>query len=791
MSLSESQQSCHNWLNQLAQHDSFISRHDQTLQIEEYLSELAENLQRLDKDIGSRFLRLMEETRSEFTKHANTIEEAKSHLQTIFDQMAKSPRNPPTLKRVSHALGQQVNLLSRRMRPRMLRALEKLSPKYRIIEKPANELSNFRLQASKPLPEYLWLLSTSRKGKTVEPGSSLFELEFTPQADKLCRLPFISPLRFALFRWKCKRHYAFYHLPFKAIVLDCLITRSELNPAHLIQRHQATHDELLNMLTDAWRSIRYNLETAATELEDISLSLISGHTEDIGDRPEELQTITFDALNKCLETFDDITVTYASFLDAVIAEISHDHQNAVSAAASGIRDSSNIRTRLRWALRSSKKNWKKRIDQTLGSSRQSFQKLKQLPANIIDHTIWMFTLINYFKRQQPVEESLLQLTDLPTEAELLEQSKVLPPIYRRLFQNEPLTNREFLVGMEAEMNLLTETYMRWRSGRASSVAIVGPEGSGKTSMLNCFQNELEEDVKVSRTELLYRMRTSADVLSLLENVLAIEEPSYNAIELISKIQRLDRQIVILEHGHQLLLRTVGSREAFETFFYIVMNTRTNLFWLLSFRLHPWKRMGYMHQIERFFTHVIKSEFHNAHELKTALLFRQRATGQEPLFSEYGVSTYRLRKLLLQYRVQDAPVQQALSELYFNNLFELSGGNMETALYYWLRSLELHEQGHISVSPCKKVDSGFIKKLDTMNMFSLAEVLAHGGLTTKEHGDIFNVDQLRSRLILDYLRQIRLLKGQNKDKHGQPQFYSINPLFYQPIYTALSASHIIY
>jgi hypothetical protein len=202
-------------------------------------------------------------------------------------------------------------------------------------------------------------------------------------------------------------------------------------------------------------------------------------------------------------------------------------------------------------------------------------------------------------------------------------------------------------------------------------------------------------------------------------------------------------------------------------------------------------MGYMHQIERYFTHVIKSEFHSVLELKTALLFRQRATGQDPLFSEVGVNSYRLRKLLLQYNVQDAPVQQALIELYFDNLFELSSGNMETALYYWLRSLQLNEQGDISVNPCSKVDSGFIKKLDATNMLTLGEVLAHGSLTAKEHGEIFNVDQLRSRLTLDYLRQIRLLKGHNKNKYGQPQYYTVNPLFYQPAFVALSSMHIIY
>ena len=84
-----------------------------------------------------------------------------------------------------------------------------------------------------------------------------------------------------------------------------------------------------------------------------------------------------------------------------------------------------------------------------------------------------------------------------------------------------------------------------------------------------------------------------------------------------------------------------------------------------------------------------------------------------------------------------------------------------------------------------------KKLDTLNLLSLAEVLAHGELTPKEHGQIFNLDEFRSRMILDYLRQIRLLQGHNKDKHGQPQFYSVNALFYEQVYSVLDAMHIVY
>jgi hypothetical protein len=90
-----------------------------------------------------------------------------------------------------------------------------------------------------------------------------------------------------------------------------------------------------------------------------------------------------------------------------------------------------------------------------------------------------------------------------------------------------------------------------------------------------------------------------------------------------------------------------------------------------------------------------------------------------------------------------------------------------------------------------LDTDFIKKLDSIYLFSLAEILCHGGLTPAEHSELFNVDTLRGRIVLEYLRQIRLLHGHGEDRHDQPVSYTINPLFYQPISTVLVAMHILY
>lgn len=786
-----SQQTCLEWLGQSGERDSFLGRRDQSPEIGDVLAESAENLRRIERDISSHLNRLLEEVQADFTHCVKIINESRDVIKDLFLRLHESPRNVIVNKLATRDLDAQMSQLSRRVRLRMLRTLDRLAPKYKILEKPLDQIADFRRNAIRPVPEVIWLLHHRKQPVEELSGKSIFELAFLPRLEQLCRVPFLSPLRFTWLRWQCLFNYSFKHIPFKALTLDCLVARSELDPQRLLKRHEFTHEELQKRLLDAWRGIRYNIETAETELEDLRDQLRNEDSSSVTGKIVELESLVNSSLDQCLETFDDVYVTYASFISAVLADINQDHVNALAIARRTVDEYTSFRARMRWRKRAISKFIQRQGAGFAGYARQKVGELEFSPRE------WILTISSsvifqfLFRRHSQADESLLQLTDLPTRKELQERAKDLPPIYRRLFQNEPLNNREFLVGMDEEFGLLQETLLRWRSGKSSSVAVVGPEGSGKTSLFNCLENDLPESDKVSRAELQYRMRTAGDVMRMLEDLLGIAEDSESVAELVKKIQGLERQIVIIEAGHQLFLRAVGAQQALDTFIYIMMSTRSQIFWLVAFRLYPWVRMSYIHQIERYFTHVINSEVHNQRELESALMARQRATGQEPVFSADGVVAYRIRKMLTRQRVEDPPVQQALASLYFENLFIQSGGNMSTALFYWLSSLQRNAEGSVTVMPCSRLDTAFIKRLDTPYLFSLAEILCHGGLTPAEHSEIFNVDLLRSRIILEYLQQIRLLHGHGEDRNNQSVSYTVNPLFYQPVSTVLNAMHILY
>jgi len=134
-------------------------------------------------------------------------------------------------------------------------------------------------------------------------------------------------------------------------------------------------------------------------------------------------------------------------------------------------------------------------------------------------------------------------------------------------------------------------------------------------------------------------------------------------------------------------------------------------------------------------------------------------------------------------------QASRQERFFSDLFAATRGNMQAALFYWLWSLDYDEQQQtLQVTPLDKLDYGSLRNLDRPQLYALAEILAHGGLTAREHAAVFGGSSMQSRTLLDYLVQINLLQYPQDEEPFA--CYQINPLFFAPISSLLEARNII-
>jgi len=386
---------------------------------------------------------------------------------------------------------------------------------------------------------------------------------------------------------------------------------------------------------------------------------------------------------------------------------------------------------------------------------------------------------------------MLEFADLPSPEELEARVQDLPPIYRRMFSPAPLKTRELMVGRDRELATLAEVIHRWREGRAASVAVVGPEGSGKTSLIQCFAEELDDDVPFAVHVLDTRLREEAEVLAAVSGWIGLPAPAADEDELVSALLAGPRRILVVEGGHHLMLRVIGGRKAVEAFLGIVLATRNHVLWVLSCRRYPWNRMDDLVQVNRCFTHRIDTPFHSAKELRQAITLRHRRTGLSLRFSPEGLDDRKIRKLLLSHPPESAPVQEALQDRFFQDLFGASGGNIDAALFYWLLSVHREEAAEeIMVQPLRRPDVRFLDDFDRLHRFTLTEILNHGTLSPEEHGRIFRTEAARSRVVLEYLRQLHLIDRVADAPDSEPR-YKVNPAFWHVLSSSLESRSLLY
>lgn len=782
---------CAERLRELGRQDPILGVVDGRLALEGLLATLAERLEQLESDLGARIETTAKAVRDDLAEVAATLTEVRTRLAPALEPLVGPAPATADLAKLADLLSRDARTLGRRLRGRLLRGLDRAAPRHGLMPKLLADLDRRRRELLADIPESLVFVLPKRDAPALAPGTRLFDAVCEPAMAELCKSRWFIGLRYKRLKRRLHKQYRLLEIPVGDMAQEALLLRSELAGPAIVKRYQTTYDELSQRLADAWRGIRYNLESAAAELYDMA-AMPETERAEATEKPADLAGSLLGALDGSLTMLDEVGTTYQTVLGGIQGEIKQDHDNARKAIRDGVAESETWRGRLRWARHSAQKavlrrayRWRDRAVALSGKARaygeRGYERLQhqmlavRLKLGIADIA----------------EETRLLLTDLPAVDELSDRVRQLPAIFRRLFSDEPLSNREFLVARDEELGTLSEVIGRWKNGRTSSVAIVGPEGSGKTSLINCFQNELDPHLTVGNIGLDRRLHSSEEVIALLALEFGIEQPAAGIGTFARQLLEVPKRLVVIEQGHHLLLRVVGGRAPIEAFFYLLMATRHHHLWVLSCRFSPWRRMQYMYNVEQYFTHIIETELHGQDELREALLIRQRATGVEPVFSDEGVRNYSLRKLRLDHPLDSPPVQKLLADDYFDRLFEFSGGDISAALYYWLLSLRHDKSGKITVTPLPRLDDRYIQSLDRTYLYTLAEVLGHGNLQVPEHSRIFRMEEQRSRLILEYLRHMRLVRASGEDDQGLARWYDISPVFYQPVHRSLRLLHMVY
>jgi len=399
--------------------------------------------------------------------------------------------------------------------------------------------------------------------------------------------------------------------------------------------------------------------------------------------------------------------------------------------------------------------------------------------------LWLRT---FFRRKPTVEttsKSALQVSALATLEQILKRPDSLPQSYRKPFLPVPLEDEELLIGRDEQLEQLERAFKNWQDGHPTSVALIGPQGCGKTSLINCFQQRQSQKRRILRCYMEKRLRSEQLVFEFFCQLFQINPPLDNVETLIARLLQAEPQLIVIEGAHNLLLRVIGGRKAAETFMYVMLCTRQQHFWLLTCRRFPWNNMDRHIGISRYFSHVMAVDSLPEDRLREALKLRLEKCGLQVAFC-------RSREEFEREQQPEVEEQDGREDTFYRAVITNSGRNFYATLYFLLLCCRYEAKTQsLLLYPPDHLDMAFVKEMDRLHLLTLVELAGHGVLSIKEHEQIFRKVGLQSKIVFEYLEQLKLVEPIVTKNNGDEKAYDLSPVIHHAVKTALEQLNLLY
>ncbi len=329
---------------------------------------------------------------------------------------------------------------------------------------------------------------------------------------------------------------------------------------------------------------------------------------------------------------------------------------------------------------------------------------------------------------------------------------------------------EFLVERSGALGIIEAACKRWRHGRFSSVVIIGEQGSGKTSLINCAMEQKLRGLPLVRHRISEILLDEGELVHLLSRLLDVEGASLADLE-----KRIggshERRIVILEDLHRLHLRAMHGLDLLLRFLEFIDATGARILWMVSIESSAWQYLDHVQQISRHFAFRIETGHLSSQELEGAVMARHRVTG------------YRLRFI----DGKREGEQESLRRDFFDRLNRACGGNVFSAIFYWLRSVEKVEGDVLVIKPLEELKLEFLHILPLGDLLSLAMLIQHGGLSAEHFSAVFRITRGEGKTRLTHLERMGVLK--RVEETSGNDLYAANQILYQPIILLLKRRNL--
>lgn len=530
-------------------------------------------------------------------------------------------------------------------------------------------------------------------------------------------------------------------------------------------------DILVRSISDLDQLLSVNVEAGLSVIKDL---------EDQEDYRKAYGTI-LDGYTRLLQRISELEIVTTE-IQQVILEKSEDLLTVFCAEINQLSDSEEM---LELRLRATRVSAIERLEEVSSVAWSSFKKVVRNFVEWIPKILfWGQARVDRIKKitglYESNEETAQRLISMLKSME--DKIHELPYVYQQLFRQEPLKEEHFYLSRENEMAAVEQSYRSWKLNNRESIAITGEKGCGITSLVNIAKRNTFASELVVTVELSKQDRTETNLIKSLKNAMEIEEDvsDFEAFESVLGGSNQQR-IVILENIQNLYLRTVDGFDTIEKLMAFISRTDKNILWVLTCSTYAWKYLDNLVQVSNYVRRHLPIKPFDRANLESILMKRHYVSGfgMMFLFSEDQKKQRQFQKL----QTEDERIKYGRHQL-FDKIFDVSQGNVSVALLLFLQAIHRIHAGNVEVRTSVDFDSSVLLGLNDEELFTLAALVLHTGLSVPDDAIVFRRSERVSYRILTKLETLGLIQRDG-------EIYLIRTYLFKPIVRLLYSRKILH
>ena len=291
------------------------------------------------------------------------------------------------------------------------------------------------------------------------------------------------------------------------------------------------------------------------------------------------------------------------------------------------------------------------------------------------------------------------------------------PLFKKGFTLEPLRDRKYFTLNQESLSYLISQYKNWQDELpAASCLVIGAAGTGKTSLLNVFQNSIADD-KLIRLDASQGSHRGKFLRKL-----SVELECLPTLKDITNSLRAKPRVIVVDDFEEWFAIDLRSLVTLTNALNLIQSTRNQSLWVVATNpmFHDFYKNS--HRLDHCFHGTIQMQPLSNEQTKSLLETRLAYTGLQ----------MELTKLNVRF-VKGGLIINGSDRIFFRALRRVSSGRIYNVIGLWLQSLQIHDHRSVSTSVQQLFEFGnrSLRHLTPLQLSILIVLYRHGPISQQE------------------------------------------------------------